>query len=231
MRGSGPTAVTGEENDPSCLTEAEARELVAGSPWRRLVVIGDGAANGVGEPVEGFGRKPWADRVATVLRTVCPGLAYINLGRRDVLAADVRARQLAKALALRPTLAVIACGGTDVLGEPFDAYAVEIELSRMIGPLRDTGCTVLTMGVPDISCSEPAVAQRKAEVRYRVRLLAERTEAISLRHGALYVDLARRPVSPGPSPWSSNAPYLNGRGHAIAAAAVIRVLGLLGKCS
>lgn len=231
MRGSVSTAVMGEADDPSCLTEAEARKLVAESPWRRLVVIGDGAAKCAGQPVAGFGCKPWADRVADVLRTVCPGLAYINLGRRDLLAADVRARQVAKALALKPTLAVIACGGTDVLGDSFDAYAVEIELSRMIGPLRDTGCAVLTMGVPDMSSSEPALAQRRAEVRYRVRLLAERTEAISLRHGAHYVDLARRPVSPGPSPWSSNAPYLNGRGHAIAAAAVIQSLGVLDKCS
>ncbi|WP_306317517.1 MULTISPECIES: SGNH/GDSL hydrolase family protein [unclassified Streptomyces] len=216
-----------EVDDPSCLSEAEARRLVAPSPWRRLVVIGDGAAGGAAEPVEGFGRRPWADRVADVLRAERPGLAYINLGRRDLRVAEVRARQLARALALKPTLAVIACGGTDVLGDSFDAYAVEIELSRMIGPLRETGCAVLTMGVPDMSRAEGAPASRMAEVRYRVRLLAERTESISLRHGAHYVDLARRPVSPGPSPWSPNAPYLNGRGHAIAASAVIRILGLL----
>jgi lysophospholipase L1-like esterase len=225
--GGRPVAAPGETDDPSCLPEDEAQRLVAGSTWHRLVVIGDGAAEGVGEPVDGFRRRSWADRVANTLRAVHPELAYINLGKRDLRAADVRARQLARALSLKPTLAVVACGGTDVLGDSFDAHAVEIELSRMIGPLRDTGCTVLTMGVPDMSCSRLALEQCKTEARYRARLLAERTEAISLRHGALYVDLARRPVGPGPSPWSSTAPYLNGRGHAIAAGAVIQGLGML----
>lgn len=227
VRGSVSVAAPREIDDPCCLPEEEAQRLVSGSPWHRLVVIGDGAAEGVGEPMEGFRRRSWADRVSNTLRAVHPELAYINLGKRGLLAADVRARQLARALTLKPTLAVIACGGTDVLGDSFDAHAVEIELSRMIGPLRDTGCTVLTMGVPDMSCSHLVLEQCQAEARYRARRLAERTEAISLRHGALYVDLARRPVTPGPSPWSSTAPYLNGRGHAIAAGAVIQGLGTL----
>ena len=53
----------------------------------------------LGDSVAGYRDLPWVDRIAAELAAVRPALAYLNLGRRDLLAAQVRAEQLRPALA------------------------------------------------------------------------------------------------------------------------------------
>jgi lysophospholipase L1-like esterase len=104
-----------EAADPFCLRTGEAARLVAGHPWRRFAVLGDSIAAGLGDPSEGYPEQPWCDRIAAELARSRPGLAYLNLGASNSTAAKVRERQLDVALAFSPDLALVACGGYDLL--------------------------------------------------------------------------------------------------------------------
>lgn len=218
-------ATVREETDPHCIKAAQATEALEGSPWRRFVTLGDSVAAGLGDPVEGYQAVPWADRVARALRQAQPDLAYLNLGKRDLFTAEVRAQQLEQALDFKSDLAAVICGGNDMLHKVFDPDAVEAELSRIITPLRDAGSDVLTMGLFDITQSEYIPEKFKAGMRSRLRQLSERTQAVSLRHGAIFVDLTTHPAGSDNGIYSADGRHVNMRGHAIAAAAVIRRLG------
>ncbi|WP_458246859.1 GDSL-type esterase/lipase family protein [Streptomyces sp. MAI_2237] len=157
-------------------------------PWRRFIVLGDIGARGL-VPGRGAG-TPWADRVAETLRSIRPDLAYLNLGRRGHTVAQVRARQLAQALAFRGDLAAVVAGGHEALTDPFDVDAVEAELHRIVGPLRDSGADVITIGLYGPRLLAPAAEQRCGGLQQRLRLLAERTGELALKRGAVHVDVA-----------------------------------------
>jgi hypothetical protein len=59
-----------EANDTYCLGPDEAGALLAGAPWRRLLVMGDSIAAGIGDPVQGYLDFGWADRLAAALARV-----------------------------------------------------------------------------------------------------------------------------------------------------------------
>lgn len=163
---------------------------LARMPWRRFIVLG-GGAEGPG-PARGSGDPGWADQVAEALRSVRPDLAYLNLGRHELSTAQVRAGQLARALAFRGDLAAVVAGGREVVREPFDIDAVEAELNRIVGPLRSSGADVLTLGPCGPGLSAAPAEEQRSGPRRRLRILAERTRDLALRHGALYVDVPPR---------------------------------------
>ncbi|AJE85304.1 MULTISPECIES: SGNH/GDSL hydrolase family protein [Streptomyces] len=212
-----------EQYDPYCIAPEMATELLAQAPWRRFVVLGDAFAEGPGEPCEGYDDVPWAHGVAAALRSVHPDLAYLNLAQRDPIAAEVRARQLGKALTFQPDLAAVAAGGSDVLRDSFDADATEAELARIIAPLRDAGVEVVVLA----PFGRGSAGQIPKDVlRRRLRLLSERTYDLALRNGAIHVDLGAHPASAEPGIFGADGRHVNARGHAIAAAATIRRLGV-----
>ncbi|MFE5796853.1 SGNH/GDSL hydrolase family protein [Streptomyces sp. NPDC056503] len=212
-----------ERRDPYSIAPGMAAELLAQAPWRRFVVLGDGFAEGPGEPCEGYADAPWAHCVAAALRSAHPDLAYLNLAQRDPIAAEVRARQLGKALTFQPDLAAVAAGGSDVLRDSFDADATEAELARIIAPLRDAGVDVVVLAPFGRGSTGTAP---KDVLRRRLRLLAERTYDLALRNGAIHVDLSAHPADADPGIFGADGWRVNARGHAIAAAATIRRLGV-----
>ncbi|MGW6568406.1 SGNH/GDSL hydrolase family protein [Streptomyces sp. NPDC054975] len=211
-----------EQRDPYCIAPDMATELLKPAPWRRFVVLGDAFAEGPGEPCEGYADAPWAHIVAAALRSAHPDLAYLNLAQRDPIAAEVRARQLAKALTFQPDLAAVAAGGSDVLRDSFDADATEAELARIIAPLRDAGVDVVILA----PFGRGSTTTPKDVLRRRLRLLAERTYDLALRNGAIHVDLSAHPADADPGIFGADGWRVNARGHAIAAAATIRRLGV-----
>ena len=84
--------------DPEVLPDHELATLLRDARWRRLAVLGDSVAEGVREPHDDYLDLSWVDRIEASLRTAAPQLAVLNLGRRNLLAAEVRARQLEPAL-------------------------------------------------------------------------------------------------------------------------------------
>jgi lysophospholipase L1-like esterase len=211
-----------EAMDPYCLPPGHAHALLDGAPWQRLAVLGDSVAEGLGDPADGYHHRPWADRLADALRRHRPDLAYLNLGRRGLLAAQVRERQLAPALVFAPDLAVVTCGGNDMFAPVFDEDAVAAEIDALVAALRARGTHVITMGLFDITRALP---QAGAALRRHLHQLSRLTREVARRHAALHVDLTRHPASADPGIYSADRLHVNARGHAVAAAEVIRSLG------
>lgn len=220
--------------DPCCLTPAEEDGLLRGAPWRRLAVLGDSIAEGLGDPVPGYRSVSWAERVRSALdraaldrdapRRGAPGLRFLNLGRRGARAGEVREGQLAAALAFRPDLALVVAGANDAFDPVFDHEAVAAELAATVSALRDAGATVVLSGLFDFGRSGLLPAEAAAVVVRRVPLLVELTARLAAERGAWFVDLIDHPASADPGIYSSDRLHCNARGHAIAATETIRTL-------
>ncbi len=216
-----------EAADPYCLRPGEAAALLAGHPWRRFVVLGDSIAEGLGDPLPGYHPLPFADRVRAELAGTGPGLAYLNLGRRNLRMREVRTGQLGTALAFRPDLALIVSGANDALRPGYErrADAVDAELAAMVSALSGTGAQVVTAGMFVLPGYPGLPDWIGPAFRQRMALLAARTAAVSRALGALHVDLAGHPaIAEGPLTGDDGL-HGNGRGQSIAAAETIRALG------
>jgi lysophospholipase L1-like esterase len=211
-------------HEPDLLPFASQVALLRGAPWRRVAVLGDSIAEGVREPCDGYLDLSWIDRIADPLRAVAPGLTVMNLGVRDLLAAEVRERQVDAALAFRPDLAIVAAGGNDALRRSFAPEQVSRELDGIVGPLRQAGADVLMIELMDIVASGLVPAEYAGPLDERMRALAEITRAVADRQGAMLVEMRRHPASADPAVYSSDRLHLNARGHAIVAAEAVRVL-------
>lgn len=219
-------AASVEAADPFCLDPGEAARLLAGHPWRRFVVLGDSVASGVGDAVDGYTRMPWCDRIAAELSGTAPGFGYLNLGEREVLAADVRERQLDAALAFRPDLALVAAGGNDALRRTYRPEAVDEQLALILGGLRSAGADVITIGMFDASHA-PSIPDRIREmVSDRMCTLSARTAALAGRFGCIHVNVTHHPVEPDTTMYSADGLHGNLRSHAICAAETVRRLGV-----
>ncbi|MCF0095190.1 SGNH/GDSL hydrolase family protein [Micromonospora sp. MH99] len=213
-----------ESTDPYCLRPGEAAELLRGHPWRRFVAIGDSVVEGMCEPTPGYPEVQWVDRVAAELSAVRPELAYRNLGRRGLRAHQVRAAQLAPALAFEPDLALVVCGGNDAFHPAYDADAVDAELTAMISALRDVGADVITVGMFDVSHS-PAVPEHvRAGLGERMRRLSAHTARLADRLGTVHVHLTDHPLTADPTLYSTDGRHGSARSDAIATAETLRAL-------
>ncbi|MBX9928464.1 MAG: SGNH/GDSL hydrolase family protein, partial [Gemmatimonadaceae bacterium] len=194
-------------------------------PFARYVAIGDSSTEGLDDPMGGGRYRGWADRFAEhVAEAQSSPLLYANLAIRGRKANEVRAEQLAAALAMRPDLATVFAGTNDVLRRRVDLDGVAHELGTMQRALRGLGATVLTITVPDLS----AVTPLGALVRDRVLALNARLRATAEETGTLMVDLAAHPVTGDPRLWSEDRLHANSEGHRRIASALAARLGLAG---
>jgi lysophospholipase L1-like esterase len=216
-----------EAADPYCLRAGEAESLLAGHPWRRFAVLGDSIAEGVADTVPGYSPMPYADRVAAELTAVHPELAYLNLGRRGLRAHEVRAGQLAPALAFAPDLALVACGANDALRPGYEARAdaVDAELAAIIRALQECGALVITVSI----FVRPAYPSLPSWLRptgtERMAALGARTTAVGAVCGTVHIDLTDHPIAVAMDSTSSDGLHGNARAQSVAAAETIRALG------
>ncbi|QMU69589.1 SGNH/GDSL hydrolase family protein [Streptacidiphilus sp. P02-A3a] len=215
----------GEATDRYCLDAGEAAGLLANHPWRRFVVLGDSVAEGLGDPVPGYPDLPWAERIAAELSQSQPELAFLNLGRSNTLAADVRAGQLDSALEFAPDLALVACGGYDVLRPAFDPLTIEAEIEMIVSALVARGADVITVGIFDGSRSPGMPERFRAGMEQRLRELADATRRVADRFGTVHVDLSTHPAAGEADVYSADGIHGNRRAHAISAAEAVRALG------
>jgi lysophospholipase L1-like esterase len=214
-----------EAADPYCLAEGEAQRLVAGHPWRRFVVLGDSIAEGIGDPCPGYPDVPWCDRIAAELGCGVPDFVYLNLGVHETQSVDVVATQLPVALDFKPDLALVACGGYDILRVFYDAKAVREALREIVSALRQTGADVLTVGLFDGSQAPAMPKEFKVVLRSRLHRLSAMTKTVADEFGALHVSMTAHPASADADVYSEDPRHGSMRGHAISAAEAIRCLG------
>lgn len=188
----------------------------------RYVALGDSQTEGCGDGDDVRGLRGWADRLAEQLARDTPDLLYANLAVRGRLAGQVRAEQLAPALALRPDLATVVAGVNDLLRSGFDADEVAGELEAMFAALTAQGARVATVTFPDVARIIPLARP----LRPRVLALNDRIRRAAARHGVVVADSFHHPVVADPRLWSPDRLHASPLGHARIAAAVADALGL-----
>jgi lysophospholipase L1-like esterase len=198
---------------------------MSGMAYSRYVAIGDSTTEGLEDPYpDGSGYRGWADRLAQRLAVENPGLRYANLAVRGKLASQVREEQLDTALRLEPDISTVVAGLNDTLRRRCDLDSVAGHIDAMIGALRDTGATVVTMAFPD-----PAPVNALARhARPRIFAYNRRIREIAARHGALVVDFERDGAPADRRLWHPDRLHANPEGHARIAEALSDTLGLPG---
>ncbi|MFI5672530.1 SGNH/GDSL hydrolase family protein [Streptomyces sp. NPDC051704] len=194
-------------------------------PYLRYVALGDSQTEGLGDGDDTTGLRGLADRLAEHLARHSPGLRYANLAVRGRLAGQVRAEQLAPALALRPDLATVVAGVNDILRPRFDAEEVAGHLEAMFGALTGQGARVLTMTFPDLARITPLARPLSP----RVSELNDRIRTAAARQGVVVVETGHHPVVTDPRLWSADRLHAGPLGHERIAAALAYALGLPGS--
>lgn len=223
----GAVTVLTEAADPYCLRVGEAGASLSGHPWRRFAVLGDSIAEGVADPVPGYSKMPYADRVAAELASVRPGLAYLNLGQRGLRAHEVREGQLEPALAFAPDLALVACGANDALRPGYEARAdaVDAELAEIIRALQECGAMVITVSIFVRPVYPSLPSWLRPTGTERMAALGARTNAVAAAAGTLHIDLAGHPIATAMDSTSADGLHGNARAQTVAATETIRALG------
>ena len=211
--------------EPHVLPFTHHVPMLRGAPWRRIAVLGDSIAEGVREPHDGYRDLSWIERIVEPLAAVAPGLTVMNLGQRDLRAAEVRELQLPAALRFRPDLAIVAAGGNDALRRSFSPEDVADELDAIVAPLREAGADLLMLELMDIVASGLIPPEHAAALDERMSGLAQATREVAVRHGAMLVEMRRHPISADQGVYASDRLHLNARGHAIVASEAIKVMG------
>ncbi len=192
--------------------------------FERYVAIGDSSTEGLVDPDGCGGYRGWADRLAEHVADVCPGLLYANLAVRGLAAGEIRATQLAPAIAMRPDLATVVAGMNDLIRSRWDAARVASEVRAMVVGLRDVGATVITFTMPDVSRR----MRLGGALTAKTRALNAEIHAIARDSGALLLDLASYELAEDPRVWALDRIHGNPEGHARVAAALAHLLGLPG---
>ncbi|MFF8279782.1 SGNH/GDSL hydrolase family protein [Streptomyces lateritius] len=194
-------------------------------PYTRYVALGDSQTEGLGDGEDTTGLRGFADRLAERIAETSPDLTYANLGVRGRLAGQVRAEQLAPALALRPDVATVVAGMNDLLRPRFDADEVAGHLEAMFAALTARGVTVATVTFPDATRIVPLARP----VGSRVTALNARIREAAGVHGVLVADTFPHAVVTDSRLWSPDRLHASPLGHARIAAALAHALALPGS--
>jgi len=208
--------------DPHTRDLADAETLLGRAPWKRFAVLGDSHAAGVRERVQGYPDRSWYDWVSASLANARPGFVSRNFAKKGVLTREVRAKQLAPALDFGPDLAVLLCGGNDILRGSLDG--VEAELDLILTPLSANGCTVVTMGLFDITRSSRVPAPFKSAITEQLAPLYAVVESVAARHRTVHLNFGVHPACADDDIYASDNMHLSARGHAVVAATMVRAL-------
>jgi lysophospholipase L1-like esterase len=196
---------------------------VGPSRFERFVVIGDSTAEGVGDPDADGGHRGFGNRLAERIAAHQGVVAYANLAVSGYGAREIKERQLAAALALRPDLTAIMAGMNDLLRASFDPRAIADEIATMQRELVAARSVVLSFTLPD-------VAHRLVMPPF-ARFLSRRTRALNaeirrVSTGVHLIDLATYPVATDPRMWNRDRLHGSPDGHERIAAACAWALGL-----
>lgn len=208
-----------EETDPLCLDQADAAALLAGAPWDRYAVIGDSLSAGTGDPAPGYRDQGWPDRVVGVLRSVRPGLEYLNTSEIGATTAQALQNQAARMAEFAPDLLHLPCGANDIVRRKPDFGEIERTLRHMYDLAAGTGAllTTFTLGRAYVIPVFPDWPQRIAAVNEIVRGLAA-------EYGALVVDMHNHPVNDRDNLLSEDRIHFSASGQAVMAAEIVKEL-------
>jgi len=193
--------------------------------FERYVAIGDSSTEGLDDPDGRGGYRGWSRRLAERIAGAQGALLYANLGVRGLTTRQIRDRQLAPALAMRPDLATVFSGTNDLTAPRFDAGAVARDMEAMQRALVAGGATVLTFTLPDLTPIMPMARW----IAPRIGALNRGLRDAAAGSGAILIDFAAYPVGTDARLWSEDRIHANAAGHARIADALAEALALPGS--
>ena len=193
--------------------------------YRRYVAVGDSQTEGLWDGDDASGVAGFADRLASRLEELNPGVLYANLAVRGRRIRDVLDDQLPKAVAMKPDL-ITSCIGMNDVTRPGRTFARALEdIDLLHDRLAESGATIVTTTFPDLEKILPVgrfLGVRVLEINGVIRAAAQ-------RHGFRLVDLYDAPSLADPDVWSADRVHGSPAGHAVFAAAAAEALKLPGS--
>lgn len=192
--------------------------------FTRFVALGDSSTEGLDDPDGAGGYRGWADRLAEHAARAYPGLSYANLAVRGRSAGEIKATELAPALAMRPDLATVVAGMNDLLRRNWSAVRVAGEIGEMVHALSAIGATVVMFTIPDVARRMRmgrTMSMRTAELNAELRTIAAAEQAVLL-------DLSHFELAHDPRLWAVDRLHGNAAGHERIGNQIARQLGIPG---
>jgi lysophospholipase L1-like esterase len=200
------------------VVEPPAGPEVVSDPLHRSRVISTYVALGDSFTAgrESIAAERWADRLATGLRAVNPGLTYRNLAVDGASSADVL-EQLPEAIALAPDLVTVICGANDVLltSRP-DVAGYEQrfeEILRRLRAMRDPEAAILTTTAPESWHFMELRPRTKARLVKALSDLNAVTKAVAARNRVPCLDVAGHPGLTDRANFSADGLHPSSIGH------------------
>ncbi|MGW4063922.1 SGNH/GDSL hydrolase family protein [Amycolatopsis sp. NPDC004747] len=184
---------------------------------RRLAVLGDSTAVGLGDPLPRRGGwRGVGPLVAAALGVEAGG--YLNPSFAGARMRCVLTEQVPAAVGHRPDVALLVAGMNDTLRPDFDASRIAAELGEVIRRLRETGTTVVPVRFHDHSKVFRLPPSLKRALSARVAELNAAIDDVVAREGVPCLDLERLPGAYDLASWSVDRLHPSELGHRMLAA-------------
>lgn len=177
---------------------------------RRIAVLGDSTAVGLGDPLP---RGGWRGIAVLLAQALGDEVELGNLSFTGARARCVREEQLPAALEMRPDVAVLIVGMNDTLRSDFDPAAMERDLDAVVGELSRAGAIVLTVRFHDHARVFRLPGPIRRALAERVGELNAVSDRVAARHRALVLDLDVLPGAYEPLAWSVDRLHPSELGH------------------
>lgn len=183
---------------------------------RRLVVLGDSTAVGLGDPLPRRGGwRGVGPLVAAALGVEAGG--YLNPAFTGARMRCVLTEQVPAAVAHRPDVALLVAGMNDTLRPDFDAARIAADLTDIIHRLRKVNTTVIPVRFHDHSKVFRLPASLKRALSARVGELNAAIDEVVAREGVPCLDLDRLPGAYDLTVWSVDRLHPSELGHRLLA--------------
>ena len=201
--------------DVTPLPEPSRPPLAALAPLkraRRLAVLGDSTAVGLGDPLpRRAGWRGVGPLVAAALGVDDSG--YLNPSFAGARMRCVLTEQVPAAVAHRADVALLVAGMNDTLRPDFDAARIAADLTEVIRCLREAGTTVLPVRFHDHSKVFRLPPSLKRALSARVAELNAAIDDVVAREGVPCLDLGRLPGAYDLASWSVDRLHPSELGH------------------
>ncbi len=158
----------------------------------RFAALGDSLTEGVGAPAAD-GWRGWAALLAPSLAEADAPVEFRNLAASGALSGDLMECQLSQLIDWKPQFAAVLAGGNDILRAGFDPLRTALALDAVLGELRADGAVLLTACLPDPGRLLGLPGPLARPLARRMATVNELVHALSHRHGAVHLHLARLP--------------------------------------
>jgi lysophospholipase L1-like esterase len=193
---------------------------------RRIAVLGDSTAVGLGDPVPGRGWRGVGPFVANAMGAE-PG-GYLNTASTGARMRSVRTTQLPMAFAHRPDVALVIAGMNDTLRSDFDAQDIASDLDTVVTELAACGTTVVAVRFHDHGRVFRLPGPLYRALKARIDELNAAVEAVAVRHSMPCLDLGSLTGAYELSSWSVDRLHPSELGHRKLALAMTELLARAG---